>query len=262
MSLFRRHSRGSRVTIHIPGITSMPGLIVASVPGASEIALPRRRAIETRFLHRQPALLTYSNGDQISGTLLAYEAPDGGLQEERMQLLHNVIGVPPRPLRESPEERVVERAAVPLSLLDEDRAEELADEPYHLQYVRDHLPGSKRRGVRVRLIRPVAIVPETFKVGWLNGATRNISVGGILVSGAEQLRAGEGLRLRFELDHEDDVIDLHGRVVRDDDPWGLRGVKIESTGERERERLIRFIYESQRRQLAHRTLLANHQVPR
>ena len=260
MALFRKTARGSRVTIHVPGLTSMPGLIVATVPGASEIALPRRRAVETRFLHRQPALLTYDGGEQLSGTLVAYEAPDGGLRDDRMQRLHNVIGAPPRPIRESEEDRIGERAAVPLSLLDEDRAEELAEEPHHLQYVRDHLPGSKRRGVRVQLIRPVAIVPETFKVGWLNGATRNISVGGILVSGAEQLRAGEGLRLRFELDHEDDVIDLRGRVVRDDDPWGLRGVRIESAGERERERLIRFIYESQRRQLARRTLLANHHL--
>ena len=262
MTLFKRYARNARVTIHVPGITSMPGLVVASVEGASEIALPKRHAVEARFLHRQPALITYLNGEQLSGTLLAYESEEGGLREDRMQLLHNVFGAPPRPVRESIEDQIIERAAVPLSLLDEEHAEQLAEEPAHLHYVRDHLPGSKRRGVRVQLIRPVAIVPESFKLGWLNGATRNVSVGGILVSGAEQLRAGDGLRLRFELDHVDDVIDIKGRVVRDDDPWGLRGVRIESSGERERERLIRYIYESQRRAIARRTLMANHAVPR
>lgn len=234
----------------------MPGIIVESVPGASEIALPRRREIEARFLHRQPALilLTDDESAQLSGTLLAYEAEDGGLREDRMQLLHGVVA---RPLRENAEDRVVERAAVPLSHLDEQRAEELAQEAHHLQYVRDHEPGTKRRGVRVQLIRPVAIVPETFKVGWLNGATRNVSVGGILVAGAEQLQAGDKVRLRFELDHEDDVIDLRGSIVRDNDPWGLRGVKIERAGERERERLIRYIYESQRRAVARRAAMIN-----
>jgi hypothetical protein len=262
MSLFKRNTRNARVTIHVPGITSMPGLVVASVEGASEVALPKKHDVESRFLHRQPALLTFSDGEQVSGTLLAYESEDGGLREDRMQLLHNVFGAPPRPVRESVEDQIIERAAVPLSLLDEERAEQLAEEPHHLHYVRDHLPGSKRRGVRVQLIRPVAIVPESFKIGWLNGATRNVSVGGILVSGAEQLQSGDGLRLRFELDHEDDVIDIKGRVVRDNDPWGLRGVRIESAGERERERLIRYIYESQRRAIARRTLAANHAVPR
>jgi len=260
MTMFRRPAQSSRVTIHVPGVATVPGLVVATVPGASELALPRRRNVEARFLHRQTALLTFSNGQELTGTLLAYEAEHGGLRNDRIQLLHNSVGAPPRPVRDSLEDQIVERAAIPLSRLDEDRAEELADEPQHLQYVRDHVPGSKRRGVRVQLIRPVAIVPENFKVGWLNGSLRNVSIGGMLVSGAEQLQVGDGLRVRFELDHEDDVVDLRGRIVRDDAPFGMRGIKIERAGDRDRERLIRHIYESQRRAIARRTLAANHTV--
>ena len=197
MTMFRRPAQSSRVRIHVPGVAPIPGLVVAPVPGASELALPRRRNIETRFLHRQTAVLTFSTGQELTGTLLAYEAEDGGLRSDRIQLLHSVVGAPARPIRESVEDQIVERAAIPLSRLDEDRAEDLAEEPQHLQYVRDHVPGSKRRGVRVQLIRPVAIVPENFKVGWLNGSLRNVSIGGMPVSGAEQMQVGDGLRVRF-----------------------------------------------------------------
>ncbi len=168
-----------------------------------------------------------------------------------MQLLHDDVGAPPR-LPRSDADREAERVAVPLSRLDEELAQDLADEESHHLYLLDDTPGTKRRGVRVPLIRPAAIIPEQFTHGWLNGATRNVSISGLLLSGAERLRTGEKLRVRFELDHEDDVVDLVGKVVRDDDPWGLRGVHIAQAGARERERLIRFIYESQRRELARR----------
>ena len=53
-------------------------------------------------------------------------------------------------------------------------------------------PGPTRR-VQARQQPPVAIVPENFKVGWLNGSLRNVSIGGMLVSGAEQLQVGDAL---------------------------------------------------------------------
>lgn len=239
--------------MHVPGIVTMPALIVVSVPGASELALTPEREIAARFLHRQAALLLVGGRRpwQLAGTLLAYEDDLGGLREDRMQLLHDDVGAPPR-LPRSDADREAERVAVPLSRLDEELAQDLADEESHHLYLLDDTPGTKRRGVRVPLIRPAAIIPEQFTHGWLNGATRNVSISGLLLSGAERLRTGEKLRVRFELDHEDDVVDLVGKVVRDDDPWGLRGVHIAQAGARERERLIRFIYESQRRELARR----------
>jgi hypothetical protein len=108
----------------------------------------------------------------------------------------------------------------------------------------------RRDEVRIDLVRPVALIPDGFKVGWLNGFTRNVSAGGVLIAGADELEAGDRLRLRFELDDEDDLIDLLGRVVRADDAWGLRGLRLEQLTDRERERIVRFVFARQRRALA------------
>jgi hypothetical protein len=111
-------------------------------------------------------------------------------------------------------------------------------------------PAQRRDEVRIDLVRPVAIIPDGFKVGWLDGFTRNVSAGGVLVTGAEALGAGDRLRLRFELDDEDDLIDLLARVVRADDAWGLRGLRLERLTDRERERIVKFVFARQRRALA------------
>lgn len=251
MSLIRRQARGQRVTIHVPGITTMPAVVIESVDGASEIALSPKRTIGARFLHRQPAVLIpdEQGAPQVDGLLLAYEDERGGLREDRMQLLHRPADALPslgrdqaivaNPLYE------VDRAAVPLSRLDEDLAEQIV-ESGTVQYLLDDQPGTKRRAVRIQVVRPAALIPDGFRSGWLNGTVRDVSVGGLLVSGAERMRAGERLRVRFELAHEDDWIDIHGRIVRDRDPWGLRGVRIDRIGAAERERLVRFIFATQR----------------
>jgi hypothetical protein len=111
-------------------------------------------------------------------------------------------------------------------------------------------PPQRRDAARIDLVRPVAMIPEGFKVGWLNGFTRNVSAGGVLVAGADALHEGERLRLRFELDDEADLIDLLARVVRADDAWGLRGLRLERLADRERERIVRFVFARQRRVLA------------
>ena len=108
----------------------------------------------------------------------------------------------------------------------------------------------RRDEIRIDLVRPVALIPDGFKVGWLNGFTRNVSAGGVLIAGADALEAGDRLRLRFELDDEDDLIDLLARVVRADDTWGLRGLRLERLTDRERERIVKFVFARQRRALA------------
>ena len=108
----------------------------------------------------------------------------------------------------------------------------------------------RRDEVRIDLVRPVALIPDGLKVGWLNGFTRNVSAGGVLIAGADALEAGDRLRLRFELDDEDDLIDLLARVVRADDTWGLRGLRLERLTDRERERIVKFVFARQRRALA------------
>jgi PilZ domain len=70
------------------------------------------------------------------------------------------------------------------------------------------------------------------------------------VAGADALGPGDRLRLRFELDSEDDLIDLLARVVRADDAWGLRGLRLERLTDRERERLVKFVFARQRRALS------------
>ncbi|MDX6703663.1 MAG: hypothetical protein QOF26_3889 [Baekduia sp.] len=112
------------------------------------------------------------------------------------------------------------------------------------------LEPQRRDDHRIDLVRPVAMIPEGFQVGWLNGFTRNVSAGGVLVAGAEALEAGDKLRLRFELDSADDLIDLLARVVRADDTWGLRGLRLEQIDERERERIVRYVFARQRHALA------------
>lgn len=108
----------------------------------------------------------------------------------------------------------------------------------------------RRDAARIDLVRPVAMIPDGFKVGWLNGYTRNVSAGGVLVAGADALHEGDKLRLRFELDDEDDLVDLLARVVRADDAWGLRGLRLEGVSDAERERIVRFVFARQRYALA------------
>jgi hypothetical protein len=108
----------------------------------------------------------------------------------------------------------------------------------------------RRDDVRIDLVRPVAMVPDGFRVGWLNGFTRNLSAGGVLVTGADALEAGDRLRVRFELDSEEDLLDVLARVVRADDAWGLRGLRLEGIDPGRRERIVRFVFERQRRALA------------
>jgi hypothetical protein len=112
-------------------------------------------------------------------------------------------------------------------------------------------PAQRREFARVDVIRPVTIVPAGFQVGWLNGSTRNLSAGGVLVAGADMLRHGDRLRLRMGLDgDEDDLLDLLARVVRADADRGLRGLRLEHVDQRLRDRLARFVLEKQRRALA------------
>jgi hypothetical protein len=108
----------------------------------------------------------------------------------------------------------------------------------------------RRDFARIDLVRPAAIIPAGFQVGWLNGFVRNVSAGGVLVAGADALESGDRLRLRFELDDEEDQIDLVARVVRADDDGGLRGLALERLTEAERERIVRFVFARQRRALA------------
>jgi hypothetical protein len=200
--------------------------------------------------------------------------------EERVRILvprvATVEAVVARAVEGAAELALLERAAVPVRFLHRKRATlvppgadarvdgTLFAVPGPEGRVRDDLlhfvqaavplaprPAPQRRDhTRVDLVRPVAMVPDGIRVGWLNGFTRNLSATGVLVAGADALAEGDRLRLRFELHGEDDMVDLLARVVRADDTWGLRGLRLERLDARERERIVQFVFARQRRALA------------
>jgi PilZ domain len=205
-----RRGHEERVRVVVPRVTTVEATVLRAVSGAAELALASKPDVPLRFLHRRKAIIVPLTADDRIDGTLL--AVPGPHGRVRDDLLHFLQAVVPlAPPRAKPQRR---------------------DEH------------------RIDLVRPVAMIPEGFKVGWLNGFTRNVSAGGILVAGADALEAGDRLRLRFELDSEEDLVDLLARVVRADDTWGLRGLRLEGIDDRERERIVRFVFARQRRALA------------
>jgi hypothetical protein len=206
----RRRGQDERVRVIVPSVATLEAVVVRAVTGAAELAV-----IDTRS--GIPARFLHRRRATIV-PLTGDDRVDGRLLavpgeggRVREDLLHFLQAVVPLAPRAQPQRR---------------------DE------------------ARIQLVRPVAMIPEGFKVGWLNGFTRNVSAGGILVAGADALDEGDRLRLRFELDDEDDLVDVLARVVRADDSWGLRGLRLEGVSDAERERIVRFVFARQRHALA------------
>jgi hypothetical protein len=210
-----RRSQEERVRVLVPRLATVEAVVVRVVAGAAELALVERPEVPLRFLNRRKATIVPLAGDRrVDGTLLAVPGREGKVRDDLLHFLQAVVPLaPPRAAPAPP-------------------------------------PEQRRDAARVDVLRPVAMIPDGFQVGWLNGFVRNVSAGGVLVAGAEALEAGDKLRLRFELDSEEDLIDLLARVVRTDDAWGLRGLRLERLSERERERLVRFVFARQRHALA------------
>lgn len=194
----------------VPQVATLEATVLRAVSGAAELAITSSSGVPARFLNRRRATIVPLSGDDRVDGTLL--AVPGAHGRVREDLLHFL------------------RAVVPLA------------PPRAVPQRRDQ--------ARVDLVRPVAMIPEGFRVGWLNGFTRNVSAGGVLVAGADALHEGDRLRLRFELDSEEDLIDLVARVVRSDETWGLRGLRLEHLSEPERERIVRFVFARQRRALA------------
>lgn len=204
------HRPEERVRVLVPRVTAVEAIVVRAVQGAAELTLAEHPDVPLRFLHRRRATIVPLTGDNRVDGTLLAVPGAGGRVRE--DLLHFLQAVVPlAPPRTQPQ---------------------------------------RREDARIDLVRPVAMIPDGFKVGWLNGFTRNVSAGGVLVAGADALGPGDRLRLRFELDSEEDLIDLLARVVRADDTWGLRGLRLERLNDRERERIVRFVFARQRRALA------------
>ena len=105
----------------------------------------------------------------------------------------------------------------------------------------------RREFVRVDAMVRVAYQP-LGPSGWTaETTTLNVSAGGFMISGREALRIDEVMPFTVELDGDSrDAGDLEmlGRVVRETN--GGLGVRIENIDERERERLIRWVFARER----------------
>lgn len=115
----------------------------------------------------------------------------------------------------------------------------------------------RREHVRVHAPRPVVLEFEqqdrelgTFAI--------DLSGGGVLLAGPDTLKVGDQLRFRLLLDGNAPAIEGNGRVVRYG-PGGYRALAFGDVSEADRERLIRFIFESER---AARRLLGDDTSPR
>jgi PilZ domain len=206
----RRRGQDERVRVIVPSVATLEAVVVRAVEGAAELAVTDTRV-------GVPARFLHRRRATIV-PLSGDDRVDGTLLavpgahgRVREDLIHFLQAVVPLAPRARPQ---------------------------------------RREASRIDLVRPVAMIPDGFRVGWLNGYTRNVSAGGVLVAGADALAEGDKLRLRFELDDEDDLVDLLARVVRADDDWGLRGLRLEGVSEAERERIVRFVFARQRYALA------------
>lgn len=206
----RRRGQDERVRVIVPSVATLEAVVVRAVEGAAELAVTDTRS-------GVPARFLHRRRATI--------VPLAG--DSRMD--GTLLAVPG------------------------DAGHVRADLLHFLQTVVPFAPRAKpqrRDAARIDLVRPVAMIPDGFKVGWLNGYTRNVSAGGVLVAGADALHEGDKLRVRFELDDEDDLVDLIARVVRADDAWGLRGLRLEGVSDAERERIVKFVFARQRYALA------------
>jgi hypothetical protein len=197
-----------RVVVRVPKLAPFEALVSRVVDGGAELALTTSPGVPVRLLHHKPAIVEPPAGDERLSGTLLGVA---GLQGRmREDVLHFLHPTASEREAQTPEQR--------------------------------------RSFARIETVLPVTMVPARFKVGWLDGATRNVSAGGMLVTGAGRLGEGERLRLLVEL-AADDVLDLSARVVRSDEQ-GLAGLRLERLSQAERDRVARWITARERESLA------------
>jgi hypothetical protein len=106
----------------------------------------------------------------------------------------------------------------------------------------------RREFVRVQTAQPVAL--EVSGSATIDSAFAvDLSGGGMLLNGPETLALDDNIRFRIHLDAEQDPIRGKARVVRCGDD-NQRALVFEQITKRDRERLIRFIFDRQRAERA------------
>jgi hypothetical protein len=103
----------------------------------------------------------------------------------------------------------------------------------------------RRRFVRISAVRPVAVaLPDD--AGEIHTSSVDVSGDGMLLAGPDTLQVGDEVRFRFRTEPDADPIEGVGRVVRVVEN-GHRAIEFESITPRDRQRLIRFVFERERR---------------
>jgi len=250
-----------RVLLDVPGIGEYEAVVARAVPGAAELALING-PLPARYLAGHGCHVVPSDArapgprpprgahsaDRIDGRLVAVRSPSGGLRDDVVQMVFDVTRqarVPPipTPAAAGDARRAASAHASPAA------APRGVTGAAAYSAIKPHTPEQQRRVFhRVAIVRPVTLVPARFKVGWLDGQTRDLSEGGALISGAERLREGERLRMVLELG-PGAMFDTDGRIVRFD-AAGLAGVRWDRLSQDDRVRLQQYIAIRQRAALA------------
>lgn len=97
----------------------------------------------------------------------------------------------------------------------------------------------------VRVHAPQALTLQDGGAGARRVHAVDLSGGGMLLSGVETLQIGETVRFAMTLDDRQPPIEGGARVVRVRED-GKRGLAFQEIAERDRQRLIRFVFECMR----------------
>jgi hypothetical protein len=100
----------------------------------------------------------------------------------------------------------------------------------------------RREHVRVHAPQPVALEPPLEETSALRSFTIDVSGGGMLLSAAPHMRIGDRIGFELALGGERDPVRGVARLVREE-PNGRGAFRFEQITERDRERLIGFVFE-------------------
>ena len=104
---------------------------------------------------------------------------------------------------------------------------------------------SQRRGyARVDAVRPVSVMLGD-EIDGISTYTLNLSENGVLLAGPDTLAVGDTVWLSLRLLEGAPAVEAQARVVRDTNE-GFKGVEIERIAPRDRELIVRFVFDRQR----------------
>lgn len=176
--------------------------------------------------------------------------PDGGRIRARVlescpDLLSVAIMVPIRPLTPSQLETLVLEFAGPRGRVRlQGTFESVERDVLHMHSPRSVEVLQQRDYVRIEAARPVVVYAGAAG-GQVQSFTVDISGGGLLLAGPDNLAVGDLVSFSLSIETGQPPIAGKGRIVRVD-VRGRRAIRFEEISDLDRRRLVRFIFECQR----------------